>query len=772
MGLQPAEGQSEDVAAAPSIPVVYHGGPVMDTGPVTIHTIFWAPSGYSYAASPASGVLGYTPMIEQFFTDVAHDSGSHSNVFSLLGQYGDSAAPGTYDVAYNATQDAIADTDPYPAASAQCPSPDGIATCLTDQDVTDEIDHVIQAHDPSSYGLHDIWEVFLPPNVDECSSIDVCGTTEFEGYHSLANAGHGTFIYAVIVDSAIEQPARAGADPEGNPDAEDAIDTAAHESIEAMTNPEGDGWMDPNGFEAADKCENGPQTGTPLGFASDGSPYNQMINGHPYEIQEIWSNATKGCEQSSTATTDGLPLPVVSMRQFSPDVSGQIGSATGGVAVRVALIRAGQFVAEAGAVTHKNGAWGPAVLKGPHGAAHGVGDDRDELVIEYGHGGPPPDVIATGSDGDPFTEAGFTNWLDLDTGFELAPNGVALAPCSQIGVLTVTVDGRSSTPPVPECQTELDAAVVKLTGVTDGSQVLLTSEDNRAVSEVAPNGALVRMTVALGEPGSVPTLADESVPFLPSGLPQCAANLRLGSVTCTGLVPNTKYTLARQRGHAVADGHATADGAMTVTSLPGTEPVQGGDLLTLRNSARRVLTRLHVAHLRVAIDGTQTVLASGTCQPGDYWGAPLTDPPASDAVGEPGSTGLGTVCPASGSAKGLSDSTIEQTDDLSGGLTETEVPLIEGEIPAQDATVYGPFRALAQTGVPGAHGAVEPAAAAVAVTITPVGSKHAAWSNANVAVARGVAVSGLAKGVYDATWVLHDRSGDTRTAQTTFVQAG
>jgi hypothetical protein len=289
---------------------------------------------------------------------------------------------------------------------------------------------------------------------------------------------------------------------------------------------------------------------------------------------------------------------------------------------------------------------------------------------------------------------------------------------------------------------------------------------------VAPNGALVRMTVALGEPGSVPTLADESVPFLPSGLPQCAADLRVVSVTCTGLVPDTRYTLVRQRGDAVVDGHATAQGVMKLTGLPGAEPLEGGDLLTLRNSAGRALTRLHVAHLRVAIDGSQTVLASGTCQPGDYWGAPMTDPPASEAVGVPGSTGLGTVCPASGSAKGLSDTTIEQADDLSGGLTVTEVPLIEGEIPAQDATVYGPFRALAQTGVPGAHGAVEPAAASVAVTITPVGSKHVAWSNANVAVASGVAVSGLAKGVYDATWILRDRNGDTRTVQTTFVQAG
>ena len=85
--------------------------------------------------------------------------------------------------------------------------------------------------------------------------------------------------------------------------------------------------MDPNGFETADKCENGPQEGTPLGYAADGSPYNQVIDGHQYLIQDVWSNARSGCVQSSTAVASIPPLHTVDLRQFSSRVSGSLGAA-------------------------------------------------------------------------------------------------------------------------------------------------------------------------------------------------------------------------------------------------------------------------------------------------------------------------------------------------------------------------------------------------------------------------------------------------------------
>jgi hypothetical protein len=770
MGLMPPRG-TLDTAVGTNIPVVYHGGSVM-AGTVTVHTVFWAPPGYRFGGSPGLGILGYEALIQRFFTDAAHDSGRLSNVFSVLRQYGETGVPGAYSLAYGASADSIDDTDPFPAADAQCPSPAGTGTCVTDSEVQRELDHVIQTRDPGGYGLHDMWLLFLPPNVDECVNAGSCGTNAFAGYHSLADEGHGEFIYAVMIDTLIEAQPVPGADPEGNPDAENTIDTAAHEAVEAITDPEGVGWMDPNGFEVADKCEAGPQWGTPLGYAPDGAPYNQVIGGHEYAVQEMWSNPAGACVQSSAATADGLPLPRISLRQFSPAVSGRIGAPTPGVVVHVGIVRGGDLVADAVTRTRADGTWGPIDLRSARGALHGVGDDRDVILVDYGRGGPPDDLILTGAGGNPYTEAGWTSWADLDTGFAVRSRSVSIAPCGQTGVLTVTVNGRPTAPLLPECQNETDATTVSAPRITPASRVLMTSADNRAASPVAPSGAQVALTVALGEPGSVAQVNNAQVPFAQSGLPACTADLRRQVAECSGLVPFARYTLTRLRRGVAVRARAGFDGVARFGRMRGSAGIRGGDVLRLTNSARRVLTTLHVARLRAAIDGDQTVLAGGTCQPGEYWGAPLRLPPPSPAIGVPGATGRGTVCPASGRARGLPSAVIAQPDDRSGGLTQTSVPLLTGEAPSLDATVYGPFRALAQTGVPGPHGSVLPAGARVSVAFTRVGTRRAAFRSANVAGARGVAVRGLAAGVYRAVWVVRDLNGDTRTVVTRFVQAG
>ncbi len=767
MGLMPPAGAT-DLAQGTPIPVVYHGGSVMSD--VTVHTIFWAPSGYAFDAPPGPGALGYEPLIQQFFTDVAHDSGSTTNVFSLLNQYRDGAGAGGYEISYDAASDTINDTDPYPARSQQCVSPSGVATCITDQELAEEVDKLIQENDPTGRDLHDVWEVFLPPNVDECSSQTTCGSNAFAGYHALADEGHGEFIYAVMIDTLIETVEVAGADPEGNPEAESSIDTAAHETVEAITNPEGSGWMDPDGFEVADKCEDGPQQGTPLGFAPDGSPYDEIINGHDYDIQEIWSNQTNGCEQRSTVTSDGLPLATVTLRQFSPLVSGSSGQAFGGVLVAVSLVRSGAVVASALTRTRADGSWGPVALRSGarNPALHAVGDDRDVILVDYDSTSIAPELIETGSGGNPFTETGWTGWLDLDTGFSVAQNSITIGPCGQTGVLQLTVDGVATVPPVSECRTEQDQATVPTPRLTDASVLAMSSQDNRAVSILDPAGALVKLTVPLGEPGSEAAIDNSQLRFQSTGMPACTADLRLQLATCSGLVPGARYTLTRARGHAVAHATADAAGAIRIANLPGSLPIARGDRLTLSNRANRALTVLHVADLRVGINGDQTVIGSGTCQPGDYWGAPLTSLPSSSSIGAGGAAGTGTVCPVDGNAAGLPGGTIAQTDDLSGGLTKTAVPLLEGMAPANDAIVNGAFTALAQTGVPGADGAVLPTGAKVALTIFASGGKTVLFHTPNVVP--GVKVPALPAGVYSALWVVADRNGDTRTVPTKFVE--
>jgi hypothetical protein len=206
----------------------------------------------------------------------------------------------------------------------------------------------------------------------------------------------------------------------------------------------------------------------------------------------------------------------------------------------------------------------------------------------------------------------------------------------------------------------------------------MLSGDNRAVSLPNPAGAAIRLGIQLGESGAVPSLSDSQNLFANSGFPTCTADLQSQAVKCRGLVARGRYTLTRARRRASRRARADAGGLAKFTGFAGAPEIHGGDVLTLRNSAGRLLTRLHVAHLRVDLQAARTIVSSGHCEPGDYYGPPLSDAPVSPTIGVPGVSGSGTICPPSGKAKGLPINPISQFDDLSGGQTRTEVPVIEG----------------------------------------------------------------------------------------------
>jgi hypothetical protein len=771
LGIVPPAGRQE-IALGTNDPVVYHGGPVMRN--VTVHTIFWAPSGYGFAGAPGPSTAGYEQLLQRFLADSAHDSGSTANVFSVLPQFGDGSGPGTYDAAYSVAGDSIDDTDPYPAAGNQCASASGVATCVTDLEVEQEVDRVIQSRAPGARGFGNVWIVYLPPDVDTCLAVGSCGSNAFGGYHSAFDLGHGTTIYANIPDPLIEATIPQGSDPQGNPDAESAADVTAHELVESITNPIGDGWMDPNGNEVGDKCEDGPGRGAPLGFAPDGSPYNQLIGGHRYLVQTMWSNAQAGCVQRSSATSSALPLAQVHLTQFSSAVSGRIPAARRDVGVLVSLVRAGSEVARFSTRTRAGGAWGPVALRSlSRGSRHAVGDDRDEIDVIYGPGGPRDDAILTGDGGDPFSEAGWTGWYALDNGYAIVSDrtrgAIALEPCAQTGVLGLAINGVSTGSPIDTCETESGASVVHTGPLSARATIRMTSADNRAVSPLNPDGALVSLVIPLGEPNSTSELGNPRVPITPTGFPACTADLQSGVVRCTGLVGGARYVLERGRGRLRLPARASSSGQIRGAGFRGPRRLTGGDTVRLSNAAGRTLTVLHVAHLKVNIAGASTVIGSGHCEPGDYYGAALTAPPANSAVGE-GPAGTGTICPLGGSAAGLPATAIIQSDDLSGGQTRLEVPQLLDTAPSPDSTVYGRFVALAGVGLPGGHGTTLTSSAPVALRITPSGGHRTVFRARNVNTARGVAVRGLPAGVYRATWVITDANGDTRTVQTRFVE--
>lgn len=764
--------------------VTYHGGPTM-TGGVTVHTVFWAPPGYSFQGSPGAGIPSYEGMIQQFFTDVAHDSTgtlgapctlAGCNMFTVEPQYAWGTAPGGITsgqntINYNSVTDTVTDPTLYPKG---CTSPEDTKACVTDQEVQKEVDKLVQADPLKPRGLNNLWYVFLPPNVDECISPGVCDTTAFGGYHSLSNLGHGLTVYAVTGDPLIEigNDDNAFNHPQGNPDAEIAVDIAAHETNEAMSDPTGVGYLDPNGWEIGDKCEFGDQKGNPLGFASNGEPFNQVINSHKYWIQEMWSNNDKGCVQSTTNTSTPLPLPQVNLRQFSSTVSGNTENNTSGIHVTVKVLRASEagnpvVVATGTGTTAANGSWSAALSGG-----HAIGDDRDEIQVSYsGTGAPHGETILTGNGGNPFTESGWTGWTAVDEGIALTNHdpafgggpSLAIAPCFQVGVLTYT-GATGPEPATNYCGTSSGVADVPLTSaVTPGTAVNVSSNDNRAFTGANLPGAnavggLVNLTVPAGEPDSAPSFPGDFPPFVDTGFPTCTADLGAQGVSCDGLVPGRSYTL--KDGSSVT--HATADHTGTVAKAMR---IKGGDTVSLSNGVR-TLTALHVSHLRVDINGDASSVASGTCTPGEYWGGPLSSAPTSALAGEPsalvgGGALTGMVCPVSGKAFGLPTSTIAQTDEHSGGQTVTEVADVVNTSPLDGETMYGSFTALAL-----ASDGHSP----ISLKITRATGGKAVFSSKNVDTPNGVSVKGLKPGAYAALWTVTDANGDSRRVTTRFIE--
>jgi plastocyanin len=83
--------------------------------------------------------------------------------------------------------------------------------------------------------------------------------------------------------------------------------------MESVTDPiPNDAWTigagDFHGFEVGDVCAR--DYGPALGTAPNGSPYNQVINGHLYWYQTEWSNFTHSCVQRVT-----LPRPLPTAKE-------------------------------------------------------------------------------------------------------------------------------------------------------------------------------------------------------------------------------------------------------------------------------------------------------------------------------------------------------------------------------------------------------------------------------------------------------------------------
>ena len=279
LGLVGARGNSNAASRAlGSGQLVYHGGPVEHTNKT--YAIYWVPAGYTMQS-------GYSSLINQFFGDVAADSGKTTNVYSTGTQYYDGSGNVQYSSSFGGS---YTDTSPLPASGC---SDSDTSVCLTDAQEQAEIKKDVAAAGWTAGPTTEFF-LFTAKGIGSCISSSECAFTYYCAYHSSSGSGSSVLLYANMpyadtVPSACDE----GQHPNGN-DADATLNVTSHEHNETITDLLGNAWYDRAGYEDGDKCAwiFGPVQG------ANGAEYNQTINGHHYFLQEEYSNRDRGCVQT------------------------------------------------------------------------------------------------------------------------------------------------------------------------------------------------------------------------------------------------------------------------------------------------------------------------------------------------------------------------------------------------------------------------------------------------------------------------------------------
>ena len=187
--------------------------------------------------------------------------------------------------------------------------------------------------------------------------------------------------------------------------------------------------------------------------------------------------------------------------------------------------------------------------------------------------------------------------------------------------------------------------------------------------------------------------------FTPAGsrpAPPISSSRRSGA---PGLVPNRTYVLSdgRRRASGTADSSGTII-AQLAAPRGSTVDARRTGRPDADDAARRPAARRSA--------GERPSVLGGSCQPGDYWGDAAGD--AADQRGRGHAQLSGRrrqradrrrSARSNGNAAGLPTAALAQSDELSGGLTETEVPEILDTSPIDGESLYGKFTALAESGL-------------------------------------------------------------------------
>jgi hypothetical protein len=317
-----------------SPPLTFHGGAVTGTstpGELTVTPVYWLPTGFSEPTN-------YKNLINQFIADSAADNGKRTNVFSSLTQFTNSANSNLSYKLHAGTP--ITDTTAFPTNGC---APDtgpiyndntGYTKCITNAQLLTEARNFTIGHGLPNQDLAHLYMYFLPKPVETCStskdgaqggtcSINSYGINNtqgaFCGYHTYSSSLLIADMNFAVVDSPLGTTCSSDAgsntggnqSPNNNIEADTEISITGHEISETVSDPQGTAWYDSAGFESGDECAYIYGDSTSFGGVSP-AKHNQVINGHPYFIQEepsirAFSVAPQwACEQHDQALVSSI----------------------------------------------------------------------------------------------------------------------------------------------------------------------------------------------------------------------------------------------------------------------------------------------------------------------------------------------------------------------------------------------------------------------------------------------------------------------------------
>ena len=293
-------------ACAP--PLVFHrGNPVMGggltgsgaPGHVTITPFYWAPSGYSFAATYKSVINGY-------IQNVATASQQNTNVFSVGTQYyqqGSNAGAPIQHIQYVVQAGAeVDDSTTYPHS---CSIASGYTACISDGALQTELLARLTALSLPIDNAH-LYLAMFPAAVETCLSSATCSSNTYCAYHSSKAVGSGYMIYGnepypILIQCSLSPEA-----PNGDAYADAQVSLISHEANESITDW-ASAWYDAAGYENGDECAY--VYGVPLGSTGGSNThYNQVIGSGKYYTQDEFSNEDYALSGGDTQTATG---PVV-----------------------------------------------------------------------------------------------------------------------------------------------------------------------------------------------------------------------------------------------------------------------------------------------------------------------------------------------------------------------------------------------------------------------------------------------------------------------------